>query len=456
MSSGFEWLCLIPPLFIVVWAVITKKTFSALIIGAALSYVLMYQLDFFTPFVDALYSVIMDADTVWVILLTIFIGIFIELVTHSGGVDALTQYILKVATNRRRTLLSTFVLGLCFFIGDVSNIGTIGAAMKKTADKNRVPREALAYILDSTAAPVCILVPVSSWGVFFAGLFMAEKSLDLTGSAISNYMHVIPFMFYSFAAILVVFLFSAGWLPKMGMMKTAYERVDSGGNVYSDRSAYLNEGQDDTEVVKVAPWKSLLFIVPLAILVIWAILGMFMEGAMIAIAICAVMYIPLKVMKFNDYCRCCMEGTKNMISPVIIIIGAFMVRDALVAMELPEYVSGAVESILSPAVFPAIAFVVVAILSFTTGSNWGVPAVMIPIIVPIAVGIGCNPYIILAAIACGGCFGSHACFYSDATVFTSAVCKIENMDHALSQLPYCLLSAGLATLAFLVTGIVIN
>ena len=103
----------------------------------------------------------------------LFIGIFIELVTHSGGVDALTQYILKVATNRRRTLLSTFVLGLCFFIGDVSNIGTIGAAMKKTADKNRVPREALAYILDSTAAPVCILVPVSSWGVFFAGLFMA-------------------------------------------------------------------------------------------------------------------------------------------------------------------------------------------------------------------------------------------------------------------------------------------
>ena len=179
MSSGFEWLCLIPPLFIVVWAVITKKTFSALIIGAALSYVLMYQLDFFTPFVDALYAVIMDADTVWVILLTIFIGIFIELVTHSGGVDALTQYILKVATNRRRTLLSTFVLGLCFFIGDVSNIGTIGAAMKKTADKNRVPREALAYILDSTAAPVCILVPVSSWGVFFAGLFMAEKSLEM-------------------------------------------------------------------------------------------------------------------------------------------------------------------------------------------------------------------------------------------------------------------------------------
>ena len=140
MSSGFAWLCLIPPLFIIVWAVVTKKTFSALIIGTALAYFLMYKLAFFAPFVDSMYTVLCDADTVWVILLTIFIGVFIELVTNSGGVDALTQYILKIATNRRRTLFSTFILGLCFFIGDVSNIGTVGAAMKKTADRNKVPR----------------------------------------------------------------------------------------------------------------------------------------------------------------------------------------------------------------------------------------------------------------------------------------------------------------------------
>lgn len=455
MSSGFAWLCLIPPLFIIVWAVVTKKTFSALIIGAALAYFLMYKLAFFAPFVDSMYTVLCDADTVWVILLTIFIGVFIELVTNSGGVDALTQYILKIATNRRRTLLSTFILGLCFFIGDVSNIGTVGAAMKKTADRNKVPREALAYVLDSTAAPVCIMVPVSSWGVFFAGIFMAEESLNLTGSAISNYLHVIPFMFYSMAAVLVVFLFSAGLLPKLGAMKKAYERVDGGGHVYSERSAVLNEAEADDDMENVATWKILLFLIPLVILVVWAIRGMFMEGAMLAIAACAVMYIPLKVMKFSEYCVHCMNGFKNMISPIIIIVGAFMVRDALVAMGLPEYVSGAVESVLSPAIFPALAFVTVAVLSFTTGSNWGVPAVMIPIIVPIAISIGCNPFIILAAVACGGCFGSHACFYSDATVFTSAVCKIDNMDHALSQLPYCLLSAGIATLAFIVAGIAI-
>ena len=158
-----------------------------------------------------------------------------------------------------------------------------------------------------------IMVPVSSWGVFFAGIFMAEKSLDLTGSAMSNYLHVIPFMFYCMAAILVGFLFSAGFLPKLGAMKKAYERVDGGGHVYSDRSAALNSAETDEEIADVATWKILLFLIPLAILVVWAIRGMFMEGAMIAIAICAVMYIPLKVMSFGAYCKHCMSGFKNMI-----------------------------------------------------------------------------------------------------------------------------------------------
>ena len=314
MPLAFEWLCSIPPIVIIVWAVATKRTFSALIIGAGLCYILMYGAGFFGPAVDGMYSVLMDGDTVWVICLTIFIGIFIELVTNSGGVDALTQYILKFATNRRRTLLSTFILGLAFFIGDVSNVGTVGATMKKTADKNRIPREALAYVLDSTAAPVCIMVPISSWGVYFAGIFMAEESLNFTGTAMSNYVHVIPFMFYSMAAVLVVGLFAAGALPKLGTMKKAYARVEAGGNVYSDRSIALNVDDAEAEDMERVPaWKTLMFLIPLVILVIWAIRGMFMEGAMIAIGVACIMYVPLKIMSFGDFCRHCMNGFKNML-----------------------------------------------------------------------------------------------------------------------------------------------
>lgn len=448
------WICLLPPILIIVCAVITRKTFSALILGAIFAYILLDKGAFFTSLIDCLYVVMEDGDTVWVICLTIFIGVFIELVTHSGGVDALTQYMLKFAKNRRRSLLSTFILGLAFFIGDVSNIGTVGAAMKKTCDENRVPREALAYVLDSTAAPVCIMVPVSSWGVFYAGIFMAEKSLNFTGTAISNYVHVIPFMFYSMAAVLTVFLFSAGVLPKLGVMKKAYERVDGGGHVYSDRSAYLNAGEENiSEIRREATWKILLFLVPLAFLVVWAIRGMFMEGVIIAIGICVIMYLPTKTMNLDDFCTYCMNGAKNMLSPCLIIVGAFMVREALIAMKMPEYVGGVVDGLISPAIFPGIVFATVAVMSFTTGSNWGVPAVMVPIMIPVAVMIGCNPYLSLAAIGCGGCFGSHACFYSDATVFTSAVCKIDNMDHALSQLPYCIIAACISEVAFLVVGI---
>lgn len=453
--EGMTWLCLLPPLIIIVWAIVTKKTFSALLMGVVLAYILMEQAGFFAPMVDGMYSVLCDGDTVWVICLTIFIGVFIELVTHSGGVDALTQYMLKFATSRRKSLLSTFVLGIAFFIGDVSNIGTVGAAMKTTCDRNKVPREALAYVLDSTAAPICIMAPISSWGVFFAGIFMAEESLKFTGTAISNYVHVIPFMFYSMAAVLCVFLFSAGILPKIGAMRRAYERVDCGGKVYSEKSSALNEDIEEPELGNIPAWKMLFFLIPLALLVIWAIRGAFMEGAMIAIAACCIMYIPLKAMTFSDFCRYCMNGVKNMISPCIIIVGAFMVRDALVAMEMPQFVASLVEGSIAPGLFAGIVFAAVAILSFTTGSNWGVPAVMVPIVVPVAMAIGCNPYLVLAAIGSGGCFGSHACFYSDATVFTSAVCKIDNMDHALSQLPYCLMAAGAADIAFFITGMVL-
>jgi Na+/H+ antiporter NhaC len=446
---------LIPPLFIIVFAILTKKTFSALIFGSVLSYLIMYGTGFFGVFIDGIYAVLKDGDTIWVILLTGLIGVFIAVVSNSGGVDAITQYILKITTNQRRTLLGTWLLGILFFIGDVSNIGTVGVAMKRVCDRQKVPRESLAYILDSTAAPVCVLVPVSSWGVFYAGVFMAEPSLNFSGNPISMYLQVVPFMFYSMAAIVVVFLFAGNWIPKIGPMKKAYARVAETGNVYSEKSAVLNV-DEDTEIHIEPGWKMLYFLIPLALLVIWALRGSFMEGCIIAIAIAALLYIPTKAMSFDKFCKLCMQGFSNMLSPIFIIVAAFLVRDALIAMGLPNYISVLVEPIMNVKLYPMVIFVTVAALSFTTGSNWGVPAVMVPILVPVGLSLGSNPYILLAAIASGGSFGSHACFYSDATVFTSAVTKIDNMEHALTQLPYALISAGAAALMFLVAGIAIN
>ena len=453
--DSYGLLTLIPPLVIIVFAVVTRRTFPALILGVVLCYIIMNGITFFTPFIDGIYAVLTDADTIWVILLTGFIGVFIAIVSNSGGIDALTQYILKIATNRKRTLLGTWLLGMLFFIGDVSNIGTIGVTMKSSADRNKVPREALAYVLDSTAAPVCVLVPISSWGVFFAGIFMAEKSLGFTGNPISMYVHIIPFMFYSMAAIVVVFLFAAGIIPPIGQMKKAYARVDTTGMVYSEKSAQFNI-DTDAEVKQEPAWKIIYFLLPLAILVIFAIMGKFLEGCIIAIFVALILYTATKAMTFTKFSKLCMDGFVSMLAPIFIIVGAFMVRDALVAMEMPAFISGVLEPVMNAQIYPALVFLTVAVLSFTTGSNWGVPAVMVPILVPLGLALGSNPYILLGAIASGGTFGSHACFYSDATVFTSAVTKIDNMEHALTQLPYALLSAGTAFILFIITGFAVN
>ena len=453
--ESFGALSLIPPLVIIALAIKMKTTFPALLTGAILAYVIMYGTGFFGPLVDGMYSVLMDGDTVWVIMLTGFIGIFIALVSNSGGIESISRYILKIATTKNRTLLGTMLLAILHPFGDVSSIGTNGVVMKPICDEKKLPREALAYVLDSTAAPLAVLVPVSSWGAFFAGIFMAEPSLNFTGNPMSVYLKVMPFLFYSMAALLIVFLFSAGVLPKLGQMKKAYERVETTGMVYSKKSEALNISSEE-ELPKDAPgWKMLFFLLPLIAMVAGAVKGHFLEGVMVSIAVCAVMYLPTKTMTFKKFSALATQGFVDMLSPIFIIVGAFMVRDALVAMGLPSYVSELVKPVMSAGIYPAVVFATVAILSFTTGSNWGVPAVMVPIMVPIGLALGTNPFIVLAAVASGGSFGSHACFYSDATVFTSAVCKIDNMEHALTQIPYALISAGLAFLMFLVVGLVI-
>lgn len=453
--DNFGALSLIPPLVIIILAIKMRTTFPALLIGAILAYILMYGTGFFVPLVDGMYAVLMDGDTVWVIMLTGFIGIFIALTSNSGGIEAISRYILKIATTKNRTLLGTMFLAILHPFGDISSIGTNGVVMMPISDENKVPREALAYMLDSTAAPLAVLVPVSSWGAFFAGVFMSEPSLGFSGNPMSIYVKVMPFLFYSMAALLVVFLFAAGLLPKLGQMKKAYERVEKTGMVYSKESAALNASADEKAEQDIPGWKLLYFVLPLIALVVGALQGHFLEGVMISIAVCAILYLPTKTMTFKKFSALSTQGFIDMLSPIFIIVGAFMVRDALVAMGLPQYVSEIVEPIMTPGIYPAVTFATVAILSFTTGSNWGVPAVLVPIMVPIGLALGCNPYIVLAAVASGGSFGSHACFYSDATVFTSAVCKINNMEHALTQLPYALISAGLAFLLFLGVGLAI-
>lgn len=157
-------------------------------------------------------------------------------------------------------------------------------------------------------------------------------------------------------------------------------------------------------------------------------------------------------MKTNQFCDLWIQGFADSVSALAIIVAALWMRQASADLNLPEYVIGLVEPFVTPNIYPMLAFLIVAGLGFVTGSNWGIPAVCAPIIIPLGAACGANLLIVMAAIVCGGTFCSHACFYSDATVITSASCGIENMDHVYSQLPYTIISAVIASILFLASG----
>jgi len=236
-------------------------------------------------------------------------------------------------------------------------------------------------------------------------------------------------------------------------MRTAYLRAERTGQVYSPESRELNLEDEDDEAAPGAHGNILDFVVPIGVLIVLAIAGgeLFL-AVLAAIAVCFVLYIPRKKLSVTRFCDLAMHGFCNMIPTVAIIFFAFVMQEAMSDIGIAAYVINAVRPFMSAPLFPVITFAVVALLNFSTGSVWGIPAIVTPIILPLAFSIGANPLVVMGAIVSGATLGSHACFYSDATVLTSSCCRMQNMDHALSQLPYALCAAGLAAAGYLACG----
>lgn len=301
---------------------------------------------------------------------------------------------------------------------------------------------------------------------FHLGCFLCRRSreqagMSAFGSGMDIYIQSIPFIFYGWTAIIVVPLVILGVIPNMFGMKKAYERVDNTGKVYSDASAKYNVGRDTlnellTEEVKGEArgniWN---FIVPLVLIVAVTIYtGDLLVGLIVSIVVALIMYLPQKIMTFSDFSENLASGFASMIPMLFILAGAFLIKVSMDEIGLPQYVINGVLPYMNAQLFPAITFVVVATLSFVTGSNWGIPALTVPILIPLALAGGANPIIAFGAIVSGGTFGSHACFYSDATVLTSQSCGIENLEHAFTQIPFAMVSAVIAFIFFLVSGFV--
>lgn len=449
-------LTLVPILVVIVMSLLTKRILESLIVGTLVTYIIVDGTGFAQRWMEAFFTVASNRDHQWVLMVCAFFGSLIALLGASHGTLGFSKWLGKLCRGPKSTMLVTWIMGILIFVDDYLNIMTLSTCMRKLSDKHKVPRETLSYIIDSTGAPVCALLPFSTWAVFFASLFYAESGIPELGygSAINTFYHIIPFIFYAIAAVIIVPLFAYGIVPKWGKMRKAYQRVKKTGMVYAEKSRELNlDDEDDAPEVK---GNILDFVLPIGVLIVLTVItGELFLALIAAIAVCFVLYIPRKKMTAARFCDLAMHGFCNMIPTVAIIFFVFVMQQGMTDIGIAEFVIHSVQPFISAELLPVITFIIVAILNFATGSAWGVPAIVSPIILPLAMSIGANPLVVMGAIVSGATLGSHACFYSDATVLTSSCCKMNNMDHALSQLPYASCAAVLASVGYLVCGFVL-
>lgn len=472
---NFEWLCLLPPAAMLIFAVKTKKSFEALIFGSLVAYVILYGFHFLGPWCELVLSEISNADNEYILLICGLFGSLIFLLREARGTEGFSKWILRFCKSERSVLVTSVILGCIIFVDDYLNIMTIGTCMKKVCDKRKVPREALAYVIDSTGAPVCALLPFSTWAVFYAGMFMTEPAVTALGyaSGIETYIHVIPFMFYPIAAVLITLFFALGVVPKIGPMKKAYKRVREGDlgiqpvvqvEERGDHTIVGMEENAQTGAVTAMlekprrsepEGKAIDFLLPMAVLIgVTVVTGDMLIAIIATLFFTLLFFVPRKLMTFGRFSELFIQGFADMLPVLAILLASFLVKTACGEMNLSGYVISLVEPFLNGVILPGIVFLILAALTFITSSFWGIEVIALPIVIPLAVALNGNILLTLAAVVSGGVFGSHACFYSDATVLSSATCEINNLDHAVTQAPYAVLSAVLAFGAYILAGLI--
>jgi Na+/H+ antiporter NhaC len=451
-EGGFGLLSVLPAAFLIAYIFTTKRILEALAFSSILGFVLAHRGDFFTAFNDAVMKVLRSEDMAWLFLVCGLMGSIIALIERAGGSFAFGEWISKRARTRQSTLLWTWVLGIAIFIDDYLNSLTVGSCMAPTTDRHKVSREMLAYVVDSTAAPVCVLIPISTWGVFAARL-LESNGLAPPGQGLTYFVRTIPFNFYAWFAVFIVPLVIIGVVPLFGPMKKAERRARETGVLAPPGSEKIDIKAGEEIAIPPRP-RIVNFFLPMVFLVASTLffdIDM-AKGVVSTMAFVFLFFIGQKLVTAGEFADLSIRGMKNMLFPLVLVVLAFVFAEANEQIGFTTYVIESVAPIMSPVLMAAVVFVVLGITEFITGTNWGMYVVALPIVIPLSQQVGADPILVVAAVLSAGIFGSHICFYSDATILTSAATGCDNFEHAITQLPYGLVSAALAAVAFLVAG----
>ena len=466
---------LLPPIIAIVLALITKEVYSSLFIGIVVGGLFYSGFNFEGTFNHVLsggiISVLSDSYNVGILVFLVILGAMVALMNKAGGSAAFGRWASTHIKSRAGAQRATIALGCLIFIDDYFNCQTVGSVMRPVTDKQNISRAKLSYLIDATAAPICIIAPISSWAAAVAGFVEGEDGFSL-------FIRAIPYNYY---ALLTIVMMIAMVIMKMefGPMakheKNAIEKGDlftTGEHTYDTKDADINPNGRVIDLV-----------IPVLCLIVCCVLGMIYTGgffsgesfissfsncdASVGLAIgglfglllTLIIYMIRKVISFRDMMACIPEGFKAMVPAILILTFAWTLKAMTDSLGAADYVAGLVEagSGSMMAILPAIVFIVGCFLAFASGTSWGTFGILIPIVV--SVFQNTNPTLMIISIsACmaGAVCGDHCSPISDTTIMASAGGQCDHVNHVSTQLPYAIVAAAVSFVAYIIAGFVQN
>lgn len=408
-----------------------------------------------------------NADFIWVLCIQIFIGIMIAFFMKAGVVDAFAGLIAGKVKSARGVKAATWLIGL-FTVDDYMSPLLRGVIMRPLTDKEKIPREKLAFILDSTCASVCTIIPFMAWGAYVAGL-IADLGGPVTTieEGVSVYIKAIPFNLYAIILLIVVLLNALEIFPDFGPMKKAEKRARETGKVLRDGAVplvgeELNDLQSEANR-NVKPNILTDFIIPIGLIVVMAVVTYITKGGVkiLECFIVAVFYqaIVLSIRhvftSVKDLMDTAVKGMKSVMSATLILALAYCINTITKTMGASDFIMEVTSGWMTPALFIAMTFIVGAVMAFFTGSSWGTFAICIPLAVPIAYSftgneLGTLVYASVGAVVSGGLFGDHCSPVSDTTVLSSLGAACDHIDHVKTQLPFAFFVAGISVVLWII------
>ena len=466
---------LIPPVVAIVLALITKEVYSSLFVGILIGGVFWsgfrFEKTITHVFQDGIVGVLSDSYNVGILVFLVVLGIMVCMMNKAGGSAAFGRWASKHIKTRVGAQLTTILLGILIFIDDYFNCLTVGSVMRPVTDQHNVSRAKLSYLIDATAAPVCIIAPISSWAAAVTGFVKGEDGFSI-------FIRAIPYNFY---AILTVVMMVAIVVLKFdyGPMKL-HEKNAVKGDLYTTEDRPYATAENEMEEGK---GNVIDLVLPILVLIVCCIIGMIytggffsgtgfvkafsgsdasvglMLGSFFAFIITVIFYAVRRVLSFSDSMSCVPEGFKAMVPAILILTFAWTLKAMTDSLGAAEFVANGMQKAAGGLVslLPAIIFLVGCFLAFATGTSWGTFGILIPIVVAVFSGTNEQMMIIsISACMAGAVCGDHCSPISDTTIMASAGGQCNHVNHVTTQLPYAITAAIVSCVSYVIAGFVRN